>query len=71
MSYNQLELAEINWKQLQPVKLIGLQAAWRSLNQLEYSINFSLDLMVLICMSILCVLLYAQIEGGLAYILWD
>jgi hypothetical protein len=33
------------------------------LNQLEYSVNFSLDLRLLICISVLCVLLYAQIEG--------
>ena len=30
---------------------------------MEYSVNISLDLMFLICMSVLCVLLYAQIEG--------
>jgi hypothetical protein len=28
----------------------------------EYSVNFSLDLILLICMSVLCVLLYAQIK---------
>jgi hypothetical protein len=30
---------------------------------LKYSENFSLDLMLLMCISILVVLLYAQIEG--------
>jgi hypothetical protein len=30
---------------------------------LEYSVNFSLDLILLMCLSVLCVLLYAQIKG--------
>ena len=30
---------------------------------MEYSVNFSLDLTLLICISVLCILLYAQIEG--------
>jgi hypothetical protein len=37
-----------------------LEGVW---NQLEYSVNFSLDLMLIMYMSVLCVLLYAQIEG--------
>ena len=61
-----LEAKETN-SQLNKIKF-ELEGVW---DQLEYSVNFSLDLMLLMCLSVLYVLLYAQLRESLDYILWD